>query len=206
MRKTTMMLMGLLLAGLPGFAQTISGSIAGRVVDAQGAVVPNASVTVIEPSKNLRVSSKTSTVGDFLVPGLLPGNYSITIETTGFKKLSRTDITLDANDKLALGDLVLEVGALTETVKVSAQAVLQSESVERSATISGKQITNIEVKAAVPWIWLSWFPAFSLQRAVITPSPVPMEPTTSRWTGRDRPRISSLLMASGTSTPVTMAD
>src|ERR1700693_3098845 len=150
MRKTTMMLVGLLLAGLPGFAQTISGSISGRVVDAQAAVVPNASVTVTEPSKNLRVSSKTSTAGDFLVPGLLPGNYSITIETNGFKKLSRTDITLDANDKLALGDLVLEVGALTETVKVSAQAVLQSESVERSATISGKQITNIEVNGRSP--------------------------------------------------------
>src|SRR5271169_2027662 len=67
MRKTTMMLVGLLLTGLPGFAQTISGSIAGRVVDAQGAVVPNASVTVTEPSKNLRVSSKTSAGGDFLV-------------------------------------------------------------------------------------------------------------------------------------------
>jgi hypothetical protein len=55
MRKTTMMLVGLLLASLPGLAQTISGSIAGRVVDAQGAVVPNASVAVKEPSKNLRV-------------------------------------------------------------------------------------------------------------------------------------------------------
>ena len=87
MRKTTMMLVGLLLTGLPGFAQTISGSIAGRVVDAQGAVVPNASVTVTEPSKNLRVSSKTSVGGDFLVPGLLPGTYSIMVESTGFKKL-----------------------------------------------------------------------------------------------------------------------
>src|SRR6202035_1290899 len=117
MRKTTMMLVGLLLAGLPGFAQTISGSIAGRVIDAQGAVVPNASVTVTESSKNLRVSSKTSAGGDFLVPGLLPGNYSITIEANGFKKLPRSGITLNANDKLALGDLVLEVGAVTESVE-----------------------------------------------------------------------------------------
>src|SRR5260370_17593743 len=137
MRKTTMMLVGLVLTGLSGFAQTIRGSIAGRVVDAQGAVVPNASVTVTEPSKNLRISSKTSAGGDFLVPGLLPGTYSIMVESNGFKKLPRTGITLNANDKLALGDLVLEVGAVTETVEVSAQAaVLQTESVERSATIS----------------------------------------------------------------------
>src|SRR6476661_1927904 len=151
MRKTTMMLVGLLLTGLPGFAQTISGSIAGRVVDAQGAVVPNASVTVTEPSKNLRVSSKTSAGGDFLVPGLLPGTYSIMVESNGFKKLPRSGITLNANDKLALGDLVLEVGAVTETVEVSAQAaVLQTESVERSATISGTQISNIEVNGRSP--------------------------------------------------------
>ena len=152
MRKTTMMqVVGFLPAGLPGFAQTISGSITGRVVDTQGAVVPNASVTVTEPSKNLRVSIKTSATGDFLVPGLLPGNYSITIETYGFKKLTRSGITLNANDKLALGDLVLEVGAVTETVEVSAQAtVLQTESVERSATISGTQISNIEVNGRSP--------------------------------------------------------
>ena len=151
MRKTTMMLVSLLLTGLPGFAQTISGSIAGRVVDAQGAVVPNASVTVTEPSKNLRVSSKTSVGGDFLVPGLLPGTYSIMVESNGFKKLPRSGITLNANDKLALGDPVLEVGAVTETVEVSAQAaVLQTESVERSATISGTQISNIEVNGRSP--------------------------------------------------------
>jgi hypothetical protein len=151
MRKKTMMLVGLLLAGVPGFAQTISGSMAGRVTDAQGAVVPNASVTVTEPSKNLNVSSKTSAAGDFLVPGLLPGSYSISIESNGFKKLSRTGITLDANDKLALGDLVLQVGAVTDTVEVSGQsALLQTESVERSATISGTQITNIEVNGRSP--------------------------------------------------------
>ena len=151
MRKTTMMLMALLVAGLPGFAQTISGSIAGRVVDAQGGVVPNAAVTITEPSKNLRVSTKTSAGGDFLIPGLLPGNYSITIENPGFKKLSRTGITLDANDKLALADLVLEVGAITETIDVSAQAaLLQTESVERSATISGTQISNVEVNGRSP--------------------------------------------------------
>ena len=149
MRKTTMLaglILAALLAAVPGTAQTISGSISGRVVDSQGAVVPNATVSVTEPSKNLKISTKTSGNGDFLVPGLLPGSYSVSVEATGFKKYGRSDIPLDANDKLALGDLVLEVGAITETVEVTAQAVtLQTESVERSATVTGKQIENIEV-------------------------------------------------------------
>ena len=98
MRKTTIFLVGLLLAGLSGYAQTISGSVSGRVVDSQGAVIPNATVTVTEPAKDVKVTTKTSNGGDFNVPGLLPGSYSITVEATGFKKLSRTGIALDAND------------------------------------------------------------------------------------------------------------
>ena len=146
MRKTTLILIGLLLAGFVGYAQTINGSIAGRVVDAQGAVIPNAAVTVTEPSKNVKVTTRTTAAGEFLAPGLQPGSYSISVEASGFKKLTRAGIALDANDKLGLGDLVLEVGAVTETVEVSAQAaVLQTESVERSATVTGKQIENIEV-------------------------------------------------------------
>jgi hypothetical protein len=151
MRKMTMIVTVLLLTGLAGFAQTISGSLAGRVVDAQGAIVPNALVTVTEPSKNLKITSKSLAGGDFIVPGLLPGNYSITVEATGFKKYSRSGIPLDSNDKLALGDVVLEVGAVTETIEVSATAtMLQTESVERSATVTGTQIENIEVNGRNP--------------------------------------------------------
>ena len=49
---------------------------------------------------------------------MLPGDYTVTVEATGFKKLSRTGVTLNANDKISVGDLVLEVGALTETIEV----------------------------------------------------------------------------------------
>src|SRR5262249_12641359 len=77
--------------------------------------------------------------------------YSVTIEAPGFKKTTRSNIALDANDKLGIGDLVLEVSAVTESIEVSAAAVmLQTESVERSATITGKQVENIEVNGRNP--------------------------------------------------------
>ena len=146
MRKTLTILVGYLLLGLSGYAQNITGSMAGRVVDQQGSTVPNATVTVTEPSKKVTIVQKTSGAGDFLFAGLLPGSYSIAVESVGFKKLTRSDIALDANDKLSVGDLTLEVGALTDSIEVSAQtALLQTESVERSATVTEKQIENIEV-------------------------------------------------------------
>jgi hypothetical protein len=147
MSKTTIMVLPifLLLSGL-GSAQNITGSLSGRVVDQQGASVVNASITVTEPARNVRIAVKTTAGGDFTVAGLLPGSYSIAVEAVGFKKLSRSGVALDANDKLAVGDLALEVGAVTESIEVTGTAaLLQTESVERSATINGKQVENIEV-------------------------------------------------------------
>src|SRR6516165_2664752 len=90
-----------------GYAQTVSGSIAGRVIDQQGAVVSAATVTATEPNKNVTVTTKTNEQGDFGFAGLQPGNYSIRVEAAGFKSLERPKIPVDSNDKLALGDLVL---------------------------------------------------------------------------------------------------
>lgn len=133
------------------YGQTISGSITGRILDAQMAPIQGAIVTITEPSKSLSTVRRTGAEGTFLAAGLLPGNYSITVEAMGFKKLSRPGIALDANDKLDVGDLPLEVGAVTESVEISAQsALLQTESVERSATITGTQIENIEVNGRNP--------------------------------------------------------
>jgi hypothetical protein len=140
---TLIFLFGMLL---PARAQTISGSIGGRVIDQQGATVAGATVTATDTAKNVSNTGKTSAAGDFAIVGLQPGSYRVTVEVSGFKKLTRTAIQLDANDKLSVGDLILEVGAVTESVEVSGTAVLlQTESVERSSTISGKQLENIEV-------------------------------------------------------------
>jgi hypothetical protein len=146
MRKTITVLVGYLLLGVAGYAQNITGSLAGRVIDQQGSTVPNATITLTEPAKNVRVTTKTSAAGDFSIAGLLPGNYSVAVEAAGFKKLNRSDISLDANDKLSVGDLTLEVGSLTDSIEVvGTTALLQTESVERSATVTATQIANIEV-------------------------------------------------------------
>ena len=118
--------------------------MSGRVLDSQMAAIVGATVTITEPSKNFSTTTKTGEDGNFLSAGLLPGNYSVVVDTPGFKKQTRTDIPLNANDKLNVGNLVLEIGGVTETIEVSASAtLLQTDSVERSAIITGKQIENL---------------------------------------------------------------
>src|SRR6202451_269300 len=135
-----------LLFVVHAYAQNITGSMSGRVVDQQGAVVANATVTAREKDKKVNTVTKTTDSGEFTLAGLLPGNYTVEAAATGFKKLERLNVPLDAQDKLALGDLTLEVGAVTESVEVSATAaLLQTESVERSEAIVGNEIDNIEV-------------------------------------------------------------
>jgi hypothetical protein len=118
------------------------------VVDSQHAALPNAAVTAREQQQQFTVSTKTDDSGRFVITQVPPGTYTLIIEATGFKKLDRTGITLNANDKLALGELTMEVGAVTEQIEVSATAVtLQTESAERSAALVSKQMENIAVNS-----------------------------------------------------------
>src|ERR1035441_72324 len=151
MRKlsATILLVVFVLA-VQGYAQSITGSLNGRVVDQQGSAVPNAKVTATEATKKLTVATNTTGGGDFSIAGLAPGNYSITVEASGFKKLTRADVPLDASDKIALGDFVGQFGARTAPIAVSATSMtLKTESSERCSPVTGTQIPNINLDGRV---------------------------------------------------------
>ena len=152
MRKVSMqILLALFVLAAQGYAQNITGSISGRIVDPSGAAVPNATVLAIQAAKKTTVTTTTTPAGDFSLAGLAPGNYNLTVEVPGFKKLEDRNIELNAQDHLALGNLKLEIGAAAESVQVSGEAaLLQTESVERSQAIVGKQMNNIEVNGRNP--------------------------------------------------------
>jgi hypothetical protein len=146
-----MILLILFVLAVQGYAQSITGSLNGRVVDQQGSAVPDARVTAFEPTKKVTVATNATGVGDFSIAGLAPGTYTVTVEAKGFKKLTRSDVMLNASDKIALGELTLSVGSLSETIEVSAAAVtLQTESVERGSAVTGTQIANINVDGRSP--------------------------------------------------------
>jgi len=135
MRKTILILLSLGLS-LALWAQIENGNITGRVTDPTGAVVVGAQVTVTQTAMNFETVTVTNEEGLYRALNLRPGPYRITITAPGFKKLVRDGIDLRIGQTLAV-NLVLEVGTLTESIEVRAQAqLLESETSATGATLT----------------------------------------------------------------------
>ncbi len=134
-----------LLLGCAGvWAQQISGTITGVVKDSQQAVITGAKVVLINQAQGTSREVETRVDGGFVFTPVQPGTYTVTVEAAGFKKFEQKDVNLSANDKIGLGDIVLSVGALTETVTVeAAAAVVQTQSAERSGVLTTRQVMDL---------------------------------------------------------------
>ena len=138
----------MLLAATTGLGQSTSGSITGTVKDGAGAPVPDANVLVNNPATNLTRRVTTNSAGVFTATQLPPGNYTIAVEKGGFKKFEKTNIILNAIDLVNAGDFTLDVGAVTDTVTVTADAgrmEIQSETGERSGLVTGTQLKELAI-------------------------------------------------------------
>lgn len=135
----------LALCGLPVFGQvSTTGSISGTVTDPTGAVVPNASVTVKNKATGKEGNATTSDNGNFNIPGLPTGTYTVTVQaTSGFKKSQVTDVKVDVGTPATV-KVVLELGNPQETVTVvGGGELIQTQSATIGTTLTGRQITDI---------------------------------------------------------------
>ena len=144
------MMPGLLVAlflSAPAAAQTITGTISGRVIDQNGAEVPGADITLTSDQTNDQRNQPTNESGRFSFASVRPGVYTIKIEHQGFEKLLLTRVVLSANEGLALGDLALKTGQLTETVTITSEGqVVEKESSNLTARLTADQISLISTK------------------------------------------------------------
>lgn len=131
---------------VPGIlmAQTTSGEIRGRVVDAADAAVVGADVTLTNELTGEHLTATTNSSGEFIFVGLQPGLFSVSAKAPGFKQYDKRDLRLSASERLSAGTLKLQVGAVTQTMTVTAEATpLQTESSERSALLDSKEISTL---------------------------------------------------------------
>src|SRR4051794_36103225 len=134
-----------LLLALPllAFGQAITGTIRGTVTDSSGAVVPNATVNVVNTETKITRTVQTNGSGEFAAPLLSIGHYDVVIEGAGFTKYQKTGLVLNANDRLTV-DAQLKTGSNTETVNVEANPVqvnLQNAAVE--GLVDGTQVRQL---------------------------------------------------------------
>ncbi len=113
---------GWLTSSLSG-AQSTTGSIYGTVADSTGAVIPGATVTVVETGTNETHSTTSDGSGNYVFPSLTPGTYRVIAKVKGYETETQTGIELDANQNVH-AIFSLKVGSVTENVTVAATTTL----------------------------------------------------------------------------------
>jgi hypothetical protein len=122
------------------FAQGGRAEINGTVFDQAKAVLPGATITVIEESTRLSRTSVTSGDGRFVVPTLLPGTYTIRAELPGFQTVSQTGVMLNVGQELTI-NLTLQLGGVTEEIQVTGESPL----IEVTSSRVGTVMRNAEI-------------------------------------------------------------
>jgi carboxypeptidase family protein len=132
------------LIAVPASAQQGTTEVRGRVIDAQGAVLPGVTVTVRNQATGMYRETVSGADGSFIASGLVPGTYEMVAALQGFKTFNRRDLLLEVGKTVSI-DVKMEVGTLTETVNVSAESPL----VDVTSKEIGGNITG-ETMVALP--------------------------------------------------------
>ena len=143
MKKLLFVIFAILAAAIFASAQT-NGSIAGTVVDSNGAVVPNATVT-IKGQSGQSFTATTSENGTYRVPAVSAGLYTVSITSSGFKKSVFSNVKVDVGLPTTV-DASLEVGTVEQVVEVTTGGeVLQTQTATVGTNIQGRQITETPI-------------------------------------------------------------
>jgi hypothetical protein len=169
-----------LLVGFPFLAAAQEATIVGTVTDPSAAAIPNVTITITNTDTGLVTISSTNEAGQYVVPNLRIGHYTVKASTTNFKTAEQKDIKLEVNDRRRL-DFQLEVGAAQETVTVEAtQIAVQADTNDISTVITGTQITQLETNGRSLYSLVNLVPgASSAQRDFQTPTPMGGDQTVS---------------------------
>ncbi|MFN7925342.1 MAG: carboxypeptidase regulatory-like domain-containing protein [Bryobacteraceae bacterium] len=131
-------------------AQEFRATVSGRVTDAQSAVISGVKLTATQIGTEAKFETVSAADGLFTIPFLPPGSYRLTAEMSGFKRYVRDNLAAGANERLTL-DIVMEVGAVTETINVSSEApILQTATASTGQVITSAQIENMPVSGRTP--------------------------------------------------------
>ena len=133
----------IVLVSLPIWGQTFYGAIAGSVNDASNAAIGGATVALINNGTGDRRTVTTATDGGFRFVNLVPGSYRIEIEQPGFKRYTRSQITVEVESTVRV-DVAMQVGDVTQAVEVTADApLMQTESASLSQIVTARAVQEI---------------------------------------------------------------
>jgi hypothetical protein len=148
LRASTLPLSLIVLAlAIPAAAQISTGTVSGTVKDAQGGVIPGATVMLVSEARGTRSAPVvTNERGDFVFVNMVADTYTVEVTLPSFKALKRTGVAVSPGSQVAVGTLTLEIGGATETVEVKGETPpIQSTTGERSFTVNTDAVTNLPI-------------------------------------------------------------
>lgn len=156
-RSAFLGLLVVLTLAVPASAQVQTGEIFGRVADGSGAILPGVAVTVSGPSLIRPQTVVTSETGSYRIPSLPIGTYTVTFELTGFKRLVREGVELQAGFNAEISPR-MELSAVEETVTVSGESpVVDTQQVKTGENFNLQMLQSLP-SARDPWVILEMTP------------------------------------------------
>ena len=136
---------------IPAFTQSYTASMRGLVTDATQASVAGAQVVVTEAQRNIQQRTTTDVAGRYILTNLPPGSYVLTVEAAGFKKYVGQALDLQVNQDASV-NVSLEVGAVTDSVTVTAEAaVLETNTSSVGKVVENREIVNLPLNTRNPY-------------------------------------------------------
>ena len=158
-----------MLCAVIGHAQEGRGLIIGQVTDPGGAVVPNATVTAVREGTQQKYTAQTNSGGDFSIPYLQPGVYTVLVEAAGFKKALRTAVTVDVAGKVNL-NISLDVGSISETVTIQAEtALINTADASGGTVIDPERVQNLPLNGRQIYTLLDLTPGVKFTQTTFGP-------------------------------------
>ena len=153
-------------------AQEFRATISGHVLDSSGAAVPNTKIQVVNVATNETTTAVSDNGGAYAIPLLRPGIYKMTATVQGFKQFVRDNVTLEAA-KVAGIDINLEVGAVTDTVEVTAEAaLLETQTASRGGVVTTQEVAEMPLNARNPFMLGTMMSGVTFNGAAIWQRPV----------------------------------
>jgi hypothetical protein len=131
-------------------AQDSRGTFSGSVTDAQGSAIPKAKIVATEAQTGVKSTAFTGTTGEYTIPFLPPGIYSITAEVAGFKTYTQNGMTLSAGEHPVV-DIHLDVGSIKDAVTITAEApILVTANPSLGQTITTAEVEDVPINGRTP--------------------------------------------------------
>lgn len=138
-----------ILFAFAALAQSDRGTLTGTVTDSSGSLIPKAAVVAINPANGAEFKTQTTDTGNYTIPSVPAGVYTLSVEVTGFRRFEQQGIRVQVA-QTARVDIAMQIGSTTEEVTVTGDAqLLRTENAALATTVGRDQLNQLPLNFAI---------------------------------------------------------